>query len=294
MVPAPETPMPLGNTMIFDDSGALVWNPVAGELLFSVNQLNHIRRWRPGVPNAMNFDIVRRGGQGVFGMQGLALAPDGALIVCETITHRVTRSLPGYDMPATLVDTWPGGAGTPASRFNTPLFVVARRDGNIYFTDPLPGPGAAALTGLFRIDPAGKLSLAVSDLSHPWGITLSSDHGTLFVSSGNSYLGRAPGIFKFPINPDGSLGPRTLFVTGAVAGYGGGLCMDQAGNLYQANGSVRIFGPDGTRLNVMVPAPGANACAFGESDLKSLFVTAGGSPAVYNLWRVRTNIPGAL
>jgi gluconolactonase len=249
MVPTFESPMALGSTRIFDDTWALVWNPVAGELLFSVNQINHIRRWRPGMPDAQNFDIVRQGGSGVFGMYGLALMPDGALIVCESITHRVTRSFPGYNMPASLAESWQSGSGTSPSRFNMPMHVVARRDGNIYFTDPRDGSNAATLTGLFRIDPAGKLSLAVSDVSYPWGLALSRDHGTLFVSTGNGYVSQASGILKFSINPDGSLGQKSVFVPGTVTGFGGGLCTDQAGNVYQAKGSVRVFGPDGKLLN---------------------------------------------
>jgi gluconolactonase len=294
MMPVPGTPVPLGNTKIFDDSTGVVWNQAAGELLFSVDQVNNIWRWRPNVTANLGFDIVRKGGENVFGMRGLAVTPDHALVVCESYVHKVTRSFPGYDTPVTLADHWPGGDGTPAGRFNSPYDVVARDDGNIYFTDPVPGTDKSPdldFTGLYRIDPAGKISLAVRDLE-PWAVALSADHNTLFVSTGSHRNGTGTGIFKFPILDDGSLGPRSLFASGKVAGPPGGLAVDQAGNVYQAYFAVNIFGPDGTKLNATIQVPGATNCAFGDADLKTLFVTAGSSPAVYNLFRVPLNIPG--
>jgi len=196
----------------------------------------------------------------------------------------------------TLVDHWPGGDGTSAGRFNSPFDVVVRDDGNIYFTDPVTGSGKSPdldFTGLYRIDPAGSISLVARDLE-PWAVALSADHDTLFVSTGSHKDGRGTGIFKFPILDDGTLGPRSLFASGSVAGPPGGLAVDQAGNVYHAFFAVNVFGPDGAKLNATIQVPGAADCAFGGADLKTLFVTAGSSPAVYNLFRVPLNVPGAL
>jgi gluconolactonase len=295
-VPAPGEPIPLGNTRIFDDSTGVVWNQYTGELLFSVDQINHIWRWRADATANMGFDVVRKGGEGVFGMRGLAITPDRALIVTETGGHRVTRSFPGYDTPVAIAERWPGGDGTPAGRFNSPFDVVARDDGNIYFTDPVLGAGKSpelGFTGIYRIDPAGKISLIARDLE-PWALALSADHDTLFVSTGSHRDARAAGIYKFPILADGSVGPRSLFASGSVAGPPGGLAVDQAGNVYHAFFAVRIIGPDGNKLGTTIEVPGAADCAFGGADLKTLFVTAGSGPAVYNLFRVPMNIPGAL
>jgi gluconolactonase len=294
MTPVPGTPVSLGNTKIFDDSTGVVWNAAAGELLFTVDQINNIWRWRPNVTTNLGFDIVRHGGEKVFGMRGLAMTSDHALVVCEAEVHRVTRSFPGYDTPVALADHWPGGDGTPAGRFNSPFDVVARDDGNIYFTDPVTSVGKSPdldFTGIYRIDPSGKISLAARDLE-PWAVALSADHNTLFVSTGSHKDGRGTGIYKFPILDDGSLGPRSLFASASVAGTPGGLAVDQAGNVYHAFFAVNIIRPDGTKLGTSIQIPGAADCAFGGDDLKTLFVTAGSSPAVYNLWRVPLNVPG--
>jgi gluconolactonase len=265
----------------------VVWNTAARELLFSVDQINHVWRWRPDVTTNMGFDIVRRGGENMFGIRGLAMTPDHALIACEVGGHRVTRSFPGYDTPVTLAERAPGG------RFNSPFDVVVRDDGNVYVTDPVLGAGKSPdldFQGLYRIDPTGKISVAARDLE-PWAVALSADHNTLYVSTGSHKDARAAGIYKFPILEDGSLGPRTLFASGGVAGPPGGLAVDQAGNVYHAFFAVNVIGPDGTKRTT-IDVPGAADCAFGGVDLKTLFVTAGSGPAVYNLWAVPMNVPG--
>jgi gluconolactonase len=287
MAPVAGTPVPLGNTKIFDDSTGVVWNTAARELLFSVDQINHVWRWRPDVTTNMGFDIVRRGGENMFGIRGLAMTPDHALIACEVGGHRVTRSFPGYDTPVTLAERAPGG------RFNSPFDVVVRDDGNVYVTDPVLGAGKSPdldFQGLYRIDPTGKISVAARDLE-PWAVALSADHNTLYVSTGSHKDARAAGIYRFPILEDGSLGPRTLFASGGVAGPPGGLAVDQAGNVYHAFFAVKVIGPDGTKRTT-IDVPGAADCAFGGADLKTLFVTAGSGPAVYNLWAVPMNVPG--
>ncbi len=122
------------------------------------------------------------------------------------------------------------------------------------------------------------------------GIVLSGDQSTLFVSTMNRY-GEVE-IYRLPVSPDGSVGAPVIFVPAKSAGIGaGGMCVDQAGNLYHARGVIRIFSPTGVALG-MIQVGGANDCAFGEADLRTMFVTTSSSAAVHNLYRVRMNIPG--
>jgi gluconolactonase len=283
----------------FDDSGGVTWNSATNELLFTVNQINHIRRWRPTVPIAMNFDIVRKGGENMDGTRGLDFAPDGSLVVCETLSRRVTRSSNSYNQPVTLTERWPSGGAASAGKSHSPHHVVVRKDGNIYFTD-------LGVDSIFRIDPAGQISVAADtwpvNFKNPLGIALSADHNTLFISLDHEKA--LPGIFKFAIQSDGSLGPHSVFFkekTYNATGIGG-LCTDVAGNVYHAAGVIKVYRHDGTPLNVSLHPKsggsdvwGASDCAFGGSDLKTLFVTAaGGASDKYNcnLWMAQVDIQG--
>jgi gluconolactonase len=290
--------MSLGNTRIFDNTFGVIWMQAAGELLFTEIQNNRLWRWRPGVATGMGFDVVRSGianGQDVLGLRAVVAMPDASIVTCESVTHRVTRSAMGYNNPVVLADRWPGGAGTPAGQFNAPYDAVVRRDGTIYFSDPVTHGKSPdlAFAGLYRIDPAGRISLETKDLTDPWGLALSADQGTLFVSTGDHSIRGGLGIYKFPVNPDGSLGARTLFASGALAGPPGGLCTDQAGNLYHTANAMKVFRPDGTLVNTNFNIPFPVNCTFGEADGKTMFLSAGDVPPTNaDLWRVRLNIPG--
>jgi gluconolactonase len=277
MIPSAGTPASI-SAGHFDDTCAVVWNEAQQELLLSVCQINDI--WR--MKSNGTFDIVRMGGEGVFGMYGLAVAPDGALWVAESLTHRVTRSAGGYDHPIAVVD---GG-------FNMPMHMVVRRDGNVYFTDPYPESGAQPLNyqGLWRIDPQGNLSLA-SKVA-PVGLAFSADQESLFITATNNYSELE--IERFPVAADGTLGSPVVIVptsSGNIGAYG--LCLDQAGNIFHAaRGGVEIYSPTGTHLG-SIAVGGADDCTFGGSDLKTLFVTTSSSAAGSdNLWRVPMSIPG--
>lgn len=286
-------PTPLMPTQgAFDDTCAITWNAHAQELLFTVCQVNDVWRLRPTVTTNAGFDIVRVGGEGVFGMQGLAVLPDGALVVAETVQHRLTISRGGYASPQPLVTSWPGDATTPAGPFNMPLHLVARSDGTIYFTDPKTesGQGAAAYTAVYRVAPNGTLSVHHKGLAAR-GLALSYDERTLFLSGENRY-GEAQ-LYRVALAPDGAVGAATLLVGGPNEGIGAyGLCVDQADNLYHAaRRGVRVYSPAGTLIQ-QLDVPGASDCSFGDADGKSVYFTTESSLAVHNLYRARVSIPG--
>ena len=91
----------------------------------------------------------------------------------------------------------------------------------------------------------------------------------------------------FPIKPDSSLGPPTTFVP-STGGGGDGMAIDDAGNLYvTTNAGVQVYKPNGmTWGTIAVPEVPTN-CTFGDSDRKTLFITAPTS-----LYRVTLTVPG--
>jgi sugar lactone lactonase YvrE len=304
MRPQPGTPASIGNTRIFDDIAGLVWNPSQSELLFVVGQINQIRRWRAGLADEQNFDVVRPGGEHMDDMKGLDLGPDGALWVCEarySLPHRVSRSIEGYDHPVTVVDHWQGSPEVPAFDFTSPWYISARWDGNVYFTDTPHRWSGAPDKSLFRIDPAGNLTMlkhyaSDADLSEGGavGIALSPDQRAFYVSTWN-HPGY-PQLVRFDLADDGSVADETLLMTdeeGPIQSVDG-LCIDRAENLYlcTGGGGVRMYDSGGAFLGA-IDVPGATDCTFGGDDGRILFVaTSGGVAGDKNLYQVPMNIPG--
>ena len=72
-----------------------------------------------------------------------------------------------------------------------------------------------------------------------------------------------------------------------------GLCVDAAGNLWvatqdaMAGQRLQVFAPDGTRWGMVSIPFAATRCAFGDADLRTLYLTAGST-----LYRMSVPIPG--
>ena len=129
---------------------------------------------------------------------GMTLAPDGRLLVCEQGTMdepaRISAVDPATGQAETVVDAL---AGLP---LNSPNDVVVKRDGTIWFTDPSYGflqgfkPEPAHGDFVYRFDPAtGRLTVVASDFDKPNGLAFSPDETVLYV--GDSGANHEPGSF---------------------------------------------------------------------------------------------------
>ena len=82
--------------------------------------------------------------------------------------------------------------------------LAVRSDGNIYFSDPNYQLGGRTsetmITGVYRVSPAGEVSLVDDKQQQPNGITLSVDENTLYVSNAQG------AINKYTVKADGSTG----------------------------------------------------------------------------------------
>jgi gluconolactonase len=156
--------------------------------------------------------------------------------------------------------------------FNSPNDAAVRSDGNIYFSDPNYQLGSrtseTTITGVYRVSPAGDVSLVDDKQKQPNGVTLSVDESTLYVSNAQNE------IVKYPVKADGSTGAPTVFVKASSDG----MTKDCAGNLYTTNAnqsSVDVYDVAGTKIGSVTGVASCTNVAFGGADRKTLYITAG-------------------
>jgi gluconolactonase len=255
-----------------------LWHPNERYLLFSDMPGDHLRKWTPS------------GGVTTFRKpcnksNGLTWDNDGRLLVCEHASSTVTRT--ERDGSSTvLASHWQG------KELNSPNDIVCGSDAAIWFSDPtygrlehygVPREPQLGFRGVYRIAPEGGLTLLADDFGQPNGLCLSLDERRLFVNDTDRQH-----IRVFDVRPDGSAsGGRVWAETkGTGPGAPDGMKIDSAGNVYCCGrGGIHVFAPDATSLGVVgMPEYIANF-AWGDDDLRSLYVTA--STSVYRL-RVRT------
>lgn len=260
-----------------------IWHPREKHLTFSDIPRNRMFRWR----EADGLSVFREPSNMA---NGNTYDHDGRILTCEHATSRVTRT--EHD----------GSVVVLASRYdgkelNSPNDIVVRRDGMVYFTDPIFGRGASPVavarqaeldfTGVYRLDPESReLTLLSSDFGQPNGLAFTLDHNRLYVADTPRMH-----IRRFDVAEDGSLSGGEVFAesTGVGAGAPDGLKIDSAGNVFCAGpGGVHVYDPDdGTCLGVVkTPAFCANF-TWGGDDFKTFFLTS--STCLYS---GRVKVPG--
>ena len=159
-----------------------------------------------------------------------------------------------------------------------PNDLVVDHDGGVYFT--LTGPGK-----VMYLSPERDLSVAVEKIATPNGIALSPDEKTLYVSA---YVPKKIWAYELP-SPGQSANGRILGVMDDGEAKGAdGMTVDRAGNVYCAGATdVWIWSPGGKLLDrIECPTRPIN-CAFGDSDMQSLYITSFGG-----LYRQRMKVTG--
>ena len=212
------------------------------------------------------------------GTNGLAVDASGAVLACSHKVQGIVR-VSSTGAITTFVDNIGG------KKFNSPNDLVVRSDGTIYFTDPDFQLGSrtsqTGMKGVYRVSPAGAVTLVDGTFTQPNGIALSPNQSVLYVADYGANVVRA-----FTVAADGSTSGRRNFVTVSSPD---GLGMDCLGNLYVASGtgSMYVFDPGGRQLGTVSVASGLSNMAFGGSDGRTLFITAGKA-----LYALDMNLPG--
>jgi len=204
---------------------------------------------------------------------GMALAPDGRLLVCEQGTFTTAARISLVDRATgateTLVDAW---NGAPLS---SPNDVVVKGDGTVWFTDPSYGflqgfrPAPALADAVYRHDPrTGQTTQVADGFDKPNGLAFSPDERVLYVGDSGEAARR---IEAFDVAADGSLTDRRPFAV-IDRGYPDGIKVDGDGRVYSAGpAGIHVFDPAGDLVSE-IDLPGAVHLAFAGSD--RIYVTA--------------------
>jgi len=207
---------------------------------------------------------------------GLTYDLNGNLLINQTGLRRVVR-LESNGQQTVLADKYQD------KKLNSPNDIVVKSDGAIFFTDPnfnIP-PGQQQelpFQGIFRISTNGELQLLDETLTLPNGICFSLDESKLYVNDSQARI-----IYVWDVVDDSTLANKREFARINPNGYADGMKIDSSGNLFCAGPQgVWIFSPDGTPLDtILVPINPSN-CNWGDSDRKTLYITAG-----TDLFRIR-------
>ena len=244
-----------------------------GFLLFSDVPNDKIMKYVPGEKPT----VFRENSNGA---NGNAFDAQGRLYSCESRTRRVVRMDKKGDMQV-LADKWEG------KRLNAPNDIVIRKDGHVYFTDPAFGNQADTreldFYGVYHIAPKGELRLIAKPAGRPNGIAFSHNGRVLYVANSDEHNVRA-----YDVDHGGEVSNERVVISG-VDGVPDGIRVDEKGNIYVTANGIAIYDSQGKLTERIELAETPANCAFGDSDLETLYITARTS-----LYRVRRNVKGAL
>jgi sugar lactone lactonase YvrE len=239
-----------------------------GYLLFSDYEANRIYKYVPG----KSPEVYREASNGA---NGNTMDRQGRLYTCEYRSRRVTRT--GRDGHIeVLAERFEG------KRLNAPNDIVVRRDGHVYFSDPLYTPldhRELDFFGLYHLTPKGQLEAISRTQTRPNGVTLSPDGKILYVADTDQKK-----ILAYDLDRHGRASHQRVVIESGADG----IRTDQKGNLYLASHGVLIYSPQGKLLGKIQPEQNPRNIAFGDSDFRTLYMIGN------TLYRVRLDIPGAV
>jgi len=217
------------------------------------------------------------------GANGLALDPQGRLVLCQHGNRRVARMEAPLESPQ---DTFSWlAASYKGKKLNSPNDLQIMADGEIFFTDPpygLPGGDqdtakALRFNGVYRLGVNGEVILLDSLLTRPNGIILTPDARTMIVA--NSDPEKAIWM-KYTLDENRKVTDRTLWadktdlVKAGKKGLPDGLKLSRKGHVFATGpGGVLVFSLDGKWLGTIETGQATANCAL-DAEEKYLYMTA--------------------
>lgn len=246
-----------------------VWRPMHGDLIVTSVSEGWLFRIDVESGKAERFADTAGGPNGALlcADEGLLVAQNGGLDMTQWLTYALPPVRP--TTPGLQRVTADGGvtAVPSAHELSSPNDLAVDSDGSVVFTDVIHTPDWSTLTGrLWRLLPDGDVSL-IEELPHylngvsagPDGLLTAEDDGLRWLRPGER----------------GWFSPSC----GRIDGF----ALDIEGRVYacQPGRGLAVIDPDGTVADQLLPE-GAfiTNCCFGGADLRTLFVTDGGTGSV--------------
>lgn len=189
-------------------------------------------------------------------------------------------------------------ADRPDNRFNDGR---CDRQGR-FWTGSMSTVGREPHGSLYRVDGDGRSACLLAGLIVPNSIAWSPDGATMYLADTYRYS-----IWTFDFDAEhGGISNRRLFSESRGPGRPDGSAVDAHGcvwNCEYAGGRVVRYTPDGTvDRTITVPADNPTCCAFGDSDLRTLYITSARQrlspvelarqPHAGSVFAVRTGVSG--
>ncbi|MEJ5260601.1 MAG: SMP-30/gluconolactonase/LRE family protein [Anaerohalosphaeraceae bacterium] len=192
---------------------------------------------------------------------GLQVAPDGSLIVCESAGPRRLLRIDRQKNILTLADGYNG------KKFNSPNDCWLDPKGGVYMTDPRYGSRDDMQQDgehVYYITPDRRVIRVIDDMIRPNGLIGTPDGTLLYVAdhaAGKTWL--------YDIQKDGTLANKRLFCSDGSDG----MTLDSRGNVYLTwRRQVKIYAPDGQLLDTIdLPESPTNVC-IGGPERQTLYI----------------------
>src|SRR4051812_20425348 len=139
---------------------------------------------------------------------GLKFDAKGRLIACEGANTGGGRRISVTEKDGSVKTLADGFEG---KKFNSPNDLTLDSKGRVYFSDPrYLGDEKRELDheSVYRVNPDGKVTRIIKDVTKPNGLVISPDGKTLYVAESNSGPKLTRKLFAYPLDADGSVGTR--------------------------------------------------------------------------------------
>lgn len=269
----------------FNWSEGPLWLDSYQTLLFTDVPENTIYRWSAQHGKQVYLKpsgytgTAKRGGE--TGANGLLLDSSDRLLLCQHGNRQIAL------MDAPINDPKPNfkplAANYNGKKFNSPNDAVLRSNGDIFFTDPPYGLEKRMedplkeipFQGVYKVNPAGQVTLLIDSITRPNGIALTRDELTLIVANSDE---KKKVWYAYDFDEKDSLtNGRIFYDAGADSsgkGLPDGLKIDRNGNVFATGpGGVWIFNSEGSLLGRIKFSEITSNVAL-SADERTLFVTA--------------------